>query len=248
MLNKQSKMLRLSALSLAVAGAMAVAPTAANAEVSASVGVSNMYLWRGVDLGAYDVVAFDEEAEEGLVDTGEGWLVESGRGGVGAISGDLSYSNSGFYTGVWLSSGDTYLGSEYDLFVGYGAEIAGISFDVNATTYIYPNNPDGTLDNPGEASDLIMTVGFAGLSFTAYDNIAGGSGKVYYTLGYGYDAFSVLVGKHDLTGAESENMVHVDLAYAYNDNLSFIVSQQVDNIQDSGKPKVVVSYSLPIDM
>ena len=55
MLNKQTKMLRLSALSLAVAGAMSVAaPTVANAEVAASVGIANMYLWRGQEQGHGD--------------------------------------------------------------------------------------------------------------------------------------------------------------------------------------------------
>lgn len=219
MLNKQSKMLRLSALSLAVAGAMAVAPTAANAEVSASVGVANMYLWRGKDLGAGDA----------------------------AVSGDLSYSNSGFYTGIWASSGDAVAGSEYDLYAGYGAEFGGVSVDLSVWTYTYAN--DVTYNDPGELSDAVLSLGFAGFAVTAYDNIAGGqnsSGSAYYTLSYGYDAFSILVGKHDANGVESDNIVHVDLGYAYNDNLSFTLSQQIDNEDDNGKPKWVVSYSLPI--
>lgn len=218
MFNKKSNMLRLSALSLAVASAMAVAPTAANAEVSAAVGVSNMYLWRGIDLG----------------------------NGAAQVSGDLSYSNSGFYTGVWAASGDTSWGQEYDLYAGYGAEFGGVSMDLSVWTYTYANLD--TFNDPGELSDAVFSIGFAGLSAGVYDNIAGGSGGVYYTLGYGYDAFSIMAGKHDGTGPESGNMIHVDLAYAYNDNLSFIVSQQVDNILDNGKPKVVVSYSLPIGM
>lgn len=218
MLNKQTKMLRLSALSLAVAGAMSVAaPTVANAEVSASVGISNMYLWRGNDLGNGDA----------------------------AVSGDLSYSNSGFYTGIWTSSGDSSAGTEYDLYAGYGAEFSGVSVDVSLWTYAYPTSSSNT--DPGELSDVVISLGFAGLSATVYDNIAGGSGDIYYTLGYGYDAFSILVGKHDLTGTEDENMMHVDLGYAYNDNLSFTISQQVDNIQDEGRPKFVVGYSLPIE-
>lgn len=218
MLNKQTKMLRLSALSLAVAGAMSVAaPTVANAEVAASVGIANMYLWRGQELGNGDA----------------------------AISGDLSYSNSGFYTGIWASSGDSSNGSEYDLYAGYAAEFSGVSVDVSVWTYTYPNNSANK--DPGELSDAVISLGFAGLSATVYDNIAGGSGDIYYTLGYGYGAFSVLVGKHDLTKEESANEVHVDLGYAYNDNLSFTISQQVDNEGDNGRPKFVVGYSLPIE-
>lgn len=229
MLNKQSKMLRLSALSLAVAGAMAVAPAAANAEVSASVGVANMYLWRGYDLGNGDA----------------------------QVSGDLSYSNSGFYTGVWAASGDSAAGQEYDLYVGYGAEFGGVSVDLSVWNYMYPSAPEGNeqiLDDFGGLSDAILSIGFAGFAVTAYDNIAGGSGNAYYTVSYGYDAFSVLVGKHDVRGPDEDageptgnSMTHIDLSYAYNDNLSFTVSQQVDKETDDD-PKVIVSYSLPIDM
>lgn len=227
MLNKQSKMLRLSALSLAVAGAMSVAPTAANAEVSASVGVANMYLWRGQDLGQGDA----------------------------AVSGDLSYSNSGFYTGVWGSSGDAASGTEYDLYVGYGAEFGGVSVDLSVWNYIYPSNPTGQNDTFGELSEAILSLGFAGFSFTAYDNIAGGSGYEYYTLGYSYDAFAITVGKHDNIGSTAggiytpaEDVTHVDLSYAYNDSLSFTVSQNVDNEEGDDNAKFVVSYSLPIEM
>ncbi|MEE2733003.1 MAG: TorF family putative porin [Pseudomonadota bacterium] len=228
MLNKQSKLLRLSALSLAVAGAMAVAP-AANAEVSASVGVANMYLWRGYDLGNGDA----------------------------QVSGDLSYSNSGFYTGVWAASGDSAAGQEYDLYMGYGAEFGGVSIDLSVWNYMYPSSPEGEdniLDDFGGVSDAVLSIGFAGFAVTAYDNIAGSSGSAYYTVSYGYDAFSLLLGKHDVRGPEEEDgeptgssMMHVDLSYAYNDNLSFTVSQQVDKETDDD-PKVVVSYSLPIDM
>jgi len=215
MLNKQTKMLRLTALSLAVAGAMAIAPTAANAEVSASVGVANMYLWRGVELGNGDA----------------------------QVSGDLSYSSSGFYTGVWAASGDSGWGSEYDIYAGYGAEFGGVSVDLSLWTYTYTNYQPA--NDPGDLSDAVLSLGFAGFSVSAYDNIAGGSGYAYYTVGYGYDAFSILVGKHDNPGTP-EDMTHVDLSYAYNDNLSFTVSQQIDDELDSGRPKVVVSYSLPL--
>ncbi|MAR91788.1 MAG: histidine kinase [Pseudomonadales bacterium] len=232
-------MLRLSALSLAAAGAMAVAPTVANAEVAASVSVANMYLWRGVDLGAYDKIVYNADDDV---------LEESGGGGVGAISGDLTYSDSGFYTGIWGSSGDSNAGTEYDLFAGYGAEFSGVSMDLSVWTYVYPSSPDGSLDNPGELSEVILSVGFAGFALTGYDNIAGGSGYGYYTLSYGYDAFSVLVGKHDVPDTRDEDMVHIDLSYAYNDNLSFTLSQQIEEEIDNKKAKFVVAYSLPIEM
>ena len=64
------------------------AANAAAPEVSASVGVANMYLWRGYDLGDGDA----------------------------AISGDLKATHdSGAYAGIWASSGDASWGTEYDL-------------------------------------------------------------------------------------------------------------------------------------
>ena len=233
MFNTKTKMLRLSALSLAVAGAMGVAHTA-NAEgvdVSGSVGVANMYLWRGLDLGTGDA----------------------------AVSGDLKVSAAGAYAGVWGSSGDSAWGTEYDLYVGYGAEFGGVTVDLSVWNYMYPSAPNSgldcsdpanttlcTIDDFGGLSDAVLSIGFAGFTATAYDNIAGGSGYEYYTLSYSFDAYSVLVGKHDnVTGADEDQMVHVNLTYAYNDNLSFTFSQQVDQEIDDDM-KFVVAYSLPI--
>lgn len=222
MLSKQAKMLRLSALSLAVAGAMSVAPSAANAEVAASVSVANMYLWRGYDLGQGDA----------------------------AVSGDITFSTGGFYAGVWGSSGDAVYGTEYDLFAGYGMEMGGFSVDLSVWNYMYPSVPDGigadVFDDFGGLSDAVLSLGFAGFSVTGYDNIAGNSGYNYVTVGYGYDAFSILVGKHDVKGGGND-MVHVDVSYAYNDNLSFTLSQQVDQ-EDDDDLKFVLAYSLPLEM
>jgi uncharacterized protein (TIGR02001 family) len=229
MLSKKTKMLRLSALSLAVAGVMGVAQTA-NAEgvdVSGSVGVANMYLWRGYDLGTGDA----------------------------AVSGDLKASVAGFYTGIWGSSGDSTNGTEYDLYMGYGAEFGGVTVDLSVWNYMYPSAAEPTdLDDFGGLSEVVLTVGFAGLSASVYDNIAaggggkGGAGYEYYTLAYSYDAFTVLVGKHDYV-EQVDSMTHVDVKYAFNDNLTFALSQQVDGQDDPGNDddlKFVVAYSLPI--
>ena len=234
---KNSKISGIAVASVFATGALTAVPFASYGEVEASAAVANMYLWRGVDLGRYSKADFKK-----------GSVVESGGGGVGAISGDINYSNSGFYAGVWASSGDSNVGTEYDLYAGYGTEFAGVSFDLNVTTYIYPSNPDGSRDNPGEFTEVILSLGFAGASATIYDNVAGGSGYAYYTLGYELDAFSVLFGKHDKPGVEDEDTSHLDLSYAYKDNLSFTVSQQVDEEIDNKKAKFVVSYSLPIDL
>lgn len=217
MLSKKTKMLRLATLSLAVAGAMSVSHSANAVEVAGSVGVANMYLWRGVDLGQGDA----------------------------AVSGDLNVSAAGLYGGIWGSSGDAASGTEYDLYVGYGAEFGGVSVDLSVWNYMYPSIEEPSdLDDFGGLSEAVLSLGFAGFGVSVYDNIAGGSGYEYYTVSYSYDAFTVLAGMHDLVGGD-ENMTHVDVKYAFNDNLTFTLSQQVDGEFDDDL-KFVVSYSLPI--
>lgn len=219
MLSTKTKLLRLSALSVAVAGMLSVSHSAsADVEVAASVGVANMYLWRGQDLG-------------------------NGA----AVSGDLTVSASGFYAGIWGTSGDAT--TEYDLYVGYGTEVAGLSIDLSVWNYLYPSvdgsDPDNAhLDDFGGLSEVVLSLGYAGFGVSVYDNIAGGSGYEYYTVSYTYGDFSILYGLHDGVGGDP-NESHVDLSYAFNDNLTFTLSQQVDNVSDDDL-KFVVSYSLPI--
>ena len=222
---KTSKKLLAGAVAASMAfGAMA---PAVHAEVEASAAIASSYLWRGIDLGT----------------TNDG----TSGSGTPAISGDLVFSQSGFYTGVWVSSGDVNAGTEYDLFVGYGGEAGAFSYDVSIWNYVYPegNNPE---DSFGDLSELIVSFGLGPVSFSWYENIAneGGSEEYrYFTLGGEFGAFSATVGRHSDVG---NNMTHVDLGYAYNDNLSFTLSQVVRDEKNAFDDdlKVVVSYSIPL--
>tara|TARA_R110001583_G_scaffold1721_4_gene13382 strand:+ start:2398 stop:3063 length:666 start_codon:yes stop_codon:yes gene_type:complete len=220
-----NKMKTLLAAGVAAAS-MTMIAAPASAEVAASVGVASTYLWRGYDLGS----------------------------GTPAVSGDLSYSTGGAYVGAWASSGDTAAGTEYDLYAGYGMDIGGgVSFDISVWNYNYPSGP-GYLSTEEtdlfEHTDVILTVGVGPISFSYYEPIAGPSGYTlynYYTLGGSVGAFSLTIGMEDIDG---DNTMHADLSYAYNDNLSFIVSQQDgdDALAVDTDPKFIVSYSLPISM
>ncbi len=222
---KTSKKLLAAAVTASTIAASAVAPLAM-AEVGASVGIASSYLWRGMDLGS----------------------------GVPAVSGDLNYSVSGFYTGVWMSSGDALAGTEYDLYLGYGTEFGGLSVDLSVWNYIYPTdgviqNTFGTFsteDGYGDLSEAVLSLGYGAVSLTYYDNIAGGSGYTYTTLGADFGQFSALVGVHDDT---VDQIIHADLTYSYNDNLAFTFSQVMDDADNSVDDdlKVVVSYSIPIE-
>ncbi len=193
------------------------------AEVSASAGVASTYLWRGYDLGS----------------------------GTPAVSGDLNYSAAGFYTGIWGSSGDTGSGTEYDLYAGYGMAFGQDGmFTVDLSIWNY-NYPTGSVDEGedetdfGDLSEVVLSLGAGPIAFTYYDNVAGGSGYAYYTLAGTFGDFTLLGGMHDETDGTSPT--HLDLTYAYNDNLAFTFSQFVDDEPEGDDLKFVVSYSLPIE-
>jgi hypothetical protein len=225
-------MIKLSqAIALATAmtaGLAATTTTQAEMEVAASASIANMYLWRGQNLGQ-----------------------SATTGGIPAFSGDIAVSASGAYGGIWASSGDANAGQEYDIYAGYGGEAGAISYDVSIWAYVYPDG--GTTDGTfGDNSEIIVSLGAAGASVGIYKQIGDDvdNDNMYYTLGYGMDAFSANVG---MTGAadKDDDYTHLDLSYAYNDNISFtvskIVSQEIDKKLDEDT-KFVISYSLPIGL
>ena len=222
MLKKTMSSFRLAALGLAVSGSLMTAQHAA-AEV--------------------------EVAASAAVASAYLWRGQDLGGGTPVVSGDIVVSTGGAYAGIWGSSGDTANGSEYDLWAGYGGSIEDFSYDVSLWTYTYPGSD--ALDTFGQLSELIVSIGYGPVAFTYYDNVAGGSGYTYYTLSAGYEAFSGKIGYSD-EGGDDDTYTHVDLGYAYNDNLSFTLSKVVDF--DDGASLgdddtlFVVSYSLPIEI
>lgn len=204
-----------------------VAMATAEGKLSATATVSNMYLWRGIDLGQ----------------------------GAAAVSGDLIYSMAGAYGGVWMSSGDSSLGQEYDLFAGYNAKLGDVTVDLSLWNYNYSGrnfldvpNVIKNNDTTGELSEVVLSVSAYGANVSVLDNVAGAPGYYYYTLGYGYDAFSAKLGIHSFDN-DLNNMSHLDLSYAYNDNLSFTVSKIIDEeVKGTYDNDALfqVSYKLPI--
>ncbi|MEQ3633655.1 TorF family putative porin [Thalassolituus sp.] len=235
---------------IALAGVMTAGMTAATStfaeevEVSASATVASMYLWRGQDLG----------------------------NGAAAVSGDLTASIAGAYAGVWTSSGATTAGNEYDLYIGYGGEVEDFSYDLSVWTYSYPGDDAANgRGNTFNLTDAILSLGYMGASFSYYMPLAGDEDYSYITLGYSAGAFGATlgmasgvanVGETTETVYSDSDYMHLDLSYAYNDNLTFTVSKVIsqslkaddaatseedENYVDEDV-KVVVSYSLPISM
>jgi|SRR5690554_204875 len=197
-------------------------------EVAASVGVANMYLWRGMDVGNGDPAVF----------------------------GDITASYGGAYASVWASSGDASAGQEYDVILGYGAEFGKFFFDIAAVSYVFPrySSPDvpGQRNDFGDWVEAILTLGYGPVSVSYFDTIEAADNGYSYGKDYSYFSTSasfgpvgILIGRHDM---DDESPVHLDLSYAYSDRLSFTISKFVadkDNIEHDAN--FVVSYTLPID-
>lgn len=202
-------------LATAVMASTIAAPAAmAEVEVAASAAVASTYLWRGYDLGS----------------------------GTPAVSGDLAVSSGGAYGGVWVSSGDTATGTEYDLFAGYGMEFGDVTVDLSVWNYVYPTG-EAELDF-GDLTEVILSVGMGPISVAYYDNVAGSTGYEYYTVSGDMGKFSATLGMHD--NVEGEDPVHLTVGYAYNDNITLTASQFVADEPADDDLQFVISYSLPL--
>jgi uncharacterized protein (TIGR02001 family) len=218
-MNMKQKLLA-AAIALSALTSVAVVPAAnAEVEVAASVGVSNMYYWRGFDLG-----------------------------GGAAVFGDVNVSASGFYAGAWTSSGDEVMGTEYDLYFGYGGEIGDFSYGLNYTTYIYPEADEAL--SPFDAAEAILTLGYGPAYVSYHYGLEDFEDSSYLKVGANFGKFGLAYGVHmnEESGVGNDEYSHLDLSYAYNDNLSFMLGVVVDDVDDkfNDEAKFIVSLSLPI--
>ena len=113
--------MKFTKLSLIAALAVSAITTSAMAEleVSANVGATNNYVWRG--------------------------MTQSANGA--AVQGGVDLGMDGFYLGTWASNvnfgtGDT----EVDGYAGYAGEVSGFSYDIGAIRYGYLDTPSGNFN------------------------------------------------------------------------------------------------------
>lgn len=215
-----SKLLHASA---ALACAMTLLP--AQAELAASVDVANLYLFRGLNMS----------------------------NGSPALAGSLNYAhNSGLYAGVWSTSGDDTLGSEVDYYFGYEGNLKDFSYNLSYLNYYYPKSKGTTaaIVDINDYAEVSLALGYkdVNVSLTAptSDEIAGD--YLYYLLSYSYQNFSLAVGVNEHENRASQYS-HLDLAYQFNDRLSFAVSQVINQGRGatfSDATLLLVNLSLPI--
>lgn len=109
---------------MAAAAICAAMPMVASAQLSANVGVTTNYKFRGQDQKS----------------TSARWIKPALQGGV-----DYTFGDSGFYVGNWNSTVDWLSGNklEMDFYGGYKFKAADVDWDVGALTYVYPGNSTG---------------------------------------------------------------------------------------------------------
>jgi len=176
---------------------LGAAPTALALDASASLATS--YLWRGTELGNGDA----------------------------ALAVDLSGSTGAISYGLWVSSGDSTKGTEYDIYASYGGSYGDIGYSVGYASYNYPSVGFGFDDN----AEYIYGLSYGPASVTVFDEK---DGDYEYTL-VGYEA-----GAYSFAYGDDETSTHFDVSYAVNDSLSLTVSKPEDK-----DAIVVASYSLP---
>jgi len=202
------------------------APQAVQADVSATVGVSSMYLWRGQNL------------------TPDG----------GQVHGSLDYSHaSGFYAGVWTSSEQG--GHETDLYLGFGGSAGDFSYDISYWNYLYPEDGTNVDLDKNDAAEVVLSGSFGPVTAAAYIQVdSDNADDNYYTVAGSFDKFTVLYGWWDKELAGSNDYSHITLSYAATDEISASISFADNDVADNAAgavetdPLFQIGYTKSFDL
>ena len=208
-------------------GALMIAGSAI-AEISANIGATNNYIWRGVTQTSNDA----------------------------AVSGGLDYANdSGLYAGTWVSNVD-YGGAsaEVDFYGGFANQFDSISYDVGAIYYYYPSRDSDADINFSEAYlNLGLGPFSAGVNYTFWKEQSGDTHDLYYTLGAGTEiaptwGIGATLGYYDFDGGGNYTHGQIDLSKEVGDfgSFTFTVSgvlDQSNSVDNDKDPLFVVSWA-----
>lgn len=246
-LNKS--LLSVTCASLLASGVMFT--SSAHAELTAVAGVASAYYWRGL------------QVSNGAQVWGEAtYTLDSG------FYGDLWASSEGFGVGPEYDLSAGWSGKFGDLGVNVGAVTYVYSRDDSQGTEFDDNDP-------GDFSDVYVKLSLGPAFLGVYHNVALFQGQDWVYAGATFDKFTFTAGYQQFkdevqigTADSKWNYTYLELAFAATKNLSFIVSSVVDHDGDgqssigyatngsinfpanldTNRAKVVVSYSLPINL
>lgn len=219
------------ALTSGVIATSALVPGIAAAQLAGSIGVANMYLWRGTNLTP----------------------------GGGQVWGELKYSHeSGAFAALWTSP-STPDGHETDLYFGYNTKVQGIGLGITFWEIMYPemsvSNDDSTKANfvdwaDTDVQELQLTASYGPVAVNYYlglDVPVNGTGSVpsgadennYLTIDATFGEFKATYGMWDKesNAADVDSYSHLTLMYMPKPELSFGVNFTMSDKNDAaGNP------------
>jgi len=217
------------ASALAVTGFSSLA--VAESPLTANIGVSSNYLWRGVSQTA--------EAS--------------------AVSGGVDYAHdSGFYIGTWVSNvtWTTNDGYEHDVYLGYGGKAGPVSYDIGYISYIYPVG-----DAEEDFSELLLSVGYGPVTFlyaptVGKEDSSAPEDDVYMSISAEFEVkkdltLGVLYGSYDFDGGDASDYTHYQISLSKDDfTIAYdVVDPETDDptkVVDA--PRISVSWSKSFDL
>ena len=249
MLNKKLLTLAVSTILLSSASVVSVA----QAGLSADVGVTSAYVFRGI------------------------------QDSTPAVYGGISFSHeSGVHANVWTSSTGVSGGNETDLTIGWGTKMGEIEFDVSFIDYLYPSSTSLTgsddlgdnviqeiaisasmgpisiavnkaIANPGSTSSSKTVSGVTTITTGLPENK-----YTYFAISGSMDKIGVTLGMYDDDISSTADYKHLDVNFSATDNLTFSVTKTFDagttstglsgTGSSSQNPIVRVSYDLAFDL
>lgn len=194
----------------------ALVSAASAAEVTANVGATTDYIWRGMT---------------------------QNDGGTSFSGGlDVDFGN-GFYAGTWVgdTAGDDYGTQEVDYYAGYAGEAGSISYDIGYLAYTYPSSQS---DDDVDFSEVYLTVGTGPVSASVYyladaDGADAGD-STYLSLDYETEVGGFGLGLHygnydgDFVGDDDQTDMSLTLskdAFSY----SLITTDGLEDVDDDAR-------------
>ena len=195
----------------------------AESPLTANVGVTSNYIWRGVT-----------QADD-----------------LSAVSGGIDYAHaSGAYVGLWTSNlnGGQY---EQDIYAGYKMKAGPVGLDFGYIKYMYPVDAAVEADFDEVYVNASFNMFSAGLALTTDKEAGGDVADVYTSVGASFEVkkdlnLGITFGSYDFEDTAATDYSHYqlslskgDFTFAYDDN---------DLTGNTGDPRLSVTWSHSIDL
>ena len=175
----------------------------AESPLTANVGVTSNYIWRGITQSA----------------------------DISAVSGGVDYAHaSGAYVGTWVSnlSGGQY---EQDVYAGYGFDAGPVGLDVGYISYMYPVGNAG-LDFDEVYVNASYDMFSAGIALTTSTEAGGQDSHQYIYVAAEFEVkkdltLGITFGDYDFDGGSSDDYSHTKLSLSKGDFTFAVESNDV---------------------